>query len=142
MAILQAKIWLSDGTVVPIHTDATWMVGPSPVTSVDIYKGENYDARLETPGWSAGGTIGPSWAAAAVAQYPHTGMLLTSHAVLPQIKIGEDYTPCDMWESSPGVFVFDFCQVNKRSLFSLPGACPEQSTLLRSSALCESAVEL
>ena len=20
------------------------------------------------------------------------------------------YTPCDMWESSPGVWVFDFCQ--------------------------------
>ncbi|EGD77258.1 hypothetical protein PTSG_12712 [Salpingoeca rosetta] len=35
---------------------------------------------------------------------------VSSHAVLPPIRIGENYTPCNMWESSPGTYVFDFCQ--------------------------------
>lgn len=49
-------------------------------------------------------------ASATTVAYPAVGMKLSSHAVLPRIKIRESYTPCDMWESAPGEYVFDFCQ--------------------------------
>jgi hypothetical protein len=45
-----------------------------------------------------------------LAPYTPTPLQLTSHAVLPVIRIGQTYSPCDMWETAPGVYVFDFCQ--------------------------------
>lgn len=30
--------------------------------------------------------------------------------MLPPIRIGQDYTPCNLYASAPGVYVFDFCQ--------------------------------
>ena len=101
----------TDGTTTTIGTDKTWQVTASPVTQVDIYKGETYDARLETPLWTTPQfSVGSNWTHASIMAPPSADVKVTSHAILPPIRIGESYTPCDMWESAPGVYVFDFCQ--------------------------------
>ena len=90
---------------------STWEVSGSPVTSGDIYKGETYNATRETPGWTSPGYAGGAmWAKASAMAGPSPGVKITSHAVLPPIRIAQTFSPCDMWESSPGTFVFDFCQ--------------------------------
>ena len=79
--------------------------------SAEIYAGETYDARAEVPGWT---TDSPSetaaWTPASNATPPSDTVLVTSHAILPPIGVRQRFSPCDMWQSSPGVYVFDFCQ--------------------------------
>ena len=110
--ILQASILYTDGSTQLVTSDpATWEVSASPVVSGDIYKGETYNASRETPGWTTPGyTGGARWAKASAMSGPSPDVKITSHAILPPIRIAQSYTPCDMWESSPGTFVFDFCQ--------------------------------
>lgn len=110
---LKVVITYADGTTSQFGTDKTWLVAPSPVTSVDIYKGETYNASMETPGWTAAMPYpgaGAPWTFATEMAPPSAEVQVTSHAILPPIRIGESYTPCDFWESSPGTYVFDFCQ--------------------------------
>jgi alpha-L-rhamnosidase len=49
----QLDITLTDGSHKTIATDETWQTAPAPTLSSEIYAGEVYDARLETPGWNA-----------------------------------------------------------------------------------------
>ena len=68
---------------------------------------------LEMKGWNDV-TLSPDsaskWQPTLLAGPPTPNTLVTSHAVLPQIGIRYTYSPCDMYESAPGVYVFDFCQ--------------------------------
>ena len=123
-----------------LQSTPAWTYAPGPVTAVDIYNGENYTASLETPGWTESPfAAGAKWEAAAIVEppseppnrtsptssspHPHltpprlslTGdhVKLTSHAILPPIRIGEDYSPVDFWQSAPGEYVFDFGQVSR-----------------------------
>jgi hypothetical protein len=34
---------------------------------------------------------------------PSATVEVSSHAVLPPIRVGQSYVPCNMWESAPGV---------------------------------------
>ena len=71
------------------------MVSGSPVTAADIYRGETYNASLETPGWTtaAYGDGAPAvWSTATVMQGPGPNVKVTSHAILPPIRIGQSYT--------------------------------------------------
>lgn len=108
--LLTLKIHYSDGTSDTVVSDTTWSTNPGPVTKVDIYNGETYNAVMETPGWTQPQYKAAGWALATVQPPPSATVKLTSHAVLPPIRIGETYGPCDMWQSSPGVYVYDFCQ--------------------------------
>jgi alpha-L-rhamnosidase len=67
----QLEIAYSDGTREIVQTGKDWALAPSPVTFCEIYDGEDYDARLEQPGWDASGfKAGPEWAEAAVVPSP------------------------------------------------------------------------
>ena len=50
------------------------------------------------------------WQAADLAAPPTKTTKVTSHAVLPKIGIRESYSPCAMYQSAPGEYVYDFCQ--------------------------------
>ena len=94
---------------VPPSTD--WSAAVGPVWHSDIYDGEFIDLRNAIKGWNALELAsGAKWSAARLAGPPTPTTLVTSHAVLPKIGIRSSYSPCAMYESSPGVYVFDFCQ--------------------------------
>ena len=59
------------------------------MTQVDIYDGEHYNASMETPGWTSGGYTGAagSWVAAVEVPPPSGHVKVTSHAVLPPIRV-------------------------------------------------------
>lgn len=67
--------------------------------------GETYNASLETPGWTAPGFDDSAWSRAQPASMPSSNVIVSSHAVLPTIQIGESYTPCNFYQSSPGMSV-------------------------------------
>eukprot|EP01043_Picozoa_sp_COSAG02_P105823 COSAG02_NODE_41819_length_390_cov_1.402062_1_plen_125_part_01 len=103
MLMARVSITYADGSTENLVSDTTWKYNPGPVTSVDIYNGENYNATLETPGWtSATGALSSDWAAAKLAEPPSDHVKLTSHAILPPIRIGETYSPVNFWQSAPG----------------------------------------
>jgi hypothetical protein len=59
--ILQLEITYTDGTTETIVSDDSWRSAQSPITFSCIYGGEDYDARLEQPGWDAAGFDDAVW---------------------------------------------------------------------------------
>jgi alpha-L-rhamnosidase len=94
-----------------VVTDTSWMHTPGPTTFAHIFMGTVYNASRETPGWTRAHFVpGADWAVAEVVPPPSDHLILSSHAVMPPIRTIQRITPCQMWQSSPGVFVYDFCQ--------------------------------
>ena len=59
--ICRLKVLYNDGTEENILTGNDWKTSPSPITFTSIYGGEDYDARLEQPGWDCAGFDDASW---------------------------------------------------------------------------------
>ena len=95
---------------VDVVSDTSWTHTAGPVTSSHIYMGTIYNATLQTLGWTSAGFDASGWNAAAVIPPPSGHVKLTSHAAMPQIRTTLSFTPCNLWQSAPGVYVFDFCQ--------------------------------
>jgi alpha-L-rhamnosidase len=130
--LLRLSITMADGTTMDVVSGAgaaagAWQQHISPITMDDIYAGETYNATLETPDWTilgsdsdsdsdsgsvsdSGSDSGSGWAPVQEVPSPSANTTISSHAVLPPIRVGQTFSPCDMWQSSPGVYVFDFCQ--------------------------------
>ena len=114
--LFRLSVDLGDGSHVDVVSDAdegTWRVAPGPVTAVDIYMGETYDAAIELPGWSTPGFDVSGWAVAAAAPAPSDHVAVSSHAPLPPIRVTETFPACDLWRvagAAEPTWVFDFCQ--------------------------------
>lgn len=66
--LAQLEIIYADGQKQTVVSDEQWSTCPAPVTMSEIYAGEDYDARLEQPGWAATGFKTDSrWSAARIA---------------------------------------------------------------------------
>ena len=76
--LLQLRITYRNGDEQTIVTDQDWKSATGPVVASEIYFGENYDARLEKPGWSAPGFADADWAGVKVVEHPK------DHLVAPE----------------------------------------------------------
>ncbi|MGQ9853312.1 MAG: family 78 glycoside hydrolase catalytic domain [Candidatus Oleimicrobiaceae bacterium] len=103
--ILQAHIWLADGSEVVILSDTSWRTAYGPLLEDGIYHGERYDARLEMPGWDEPGYDDGSWERAVAADGPPLAAQM-----MPPICVTETRRAYAMGSPSPGVYVFDFGQ--------------------------------
>ena len=95
--------------------------GSGPLIADDLYGGCTYDARLETPGWTAPGFNYSTgvWGPAVRIAAPGGVM---SPAVSQPVEVVHELEPCAMWESTPGAYVFDLCQNFAGTVrLSLPG---------------------
>jgi len=72
-----------------------------------IYGGENYDARLEIPGWDKPGFNDANWEPAQIVDAPN-GKLIAQ--MMPPIEVTQIIKPVKLTEPKPGVFVFDLGQ--------------------------------
>ncbi|MGA2543079.1 MAG: glycoside hydrolase family 78 protein [Verrucomicrobiota bacterium] len=102
--LLELRVEMEDGRLVTISSDEQWKTSDSPITFSSIYGGENYDARLEQPGWDAPGFRDDSWQQALVLDAPK-GQIV-AQAMHP-IRITKVIQPAALTEPEPGVFVFD-----------------------------------
>ena len=104
-ALLRVAIHYVNNTVQNVVSDASWEGTAGPVVRADIYDGETFDERKRVSFLEAS-----AWDAVVPALPPSDHVRISSHAVMPPIGVRATYSPCDMWEPSPGVYVFDFCQ--------------------------------
>ena len=125
--ILQLNVEYANGMTAQIVSDGTWEAAAAPTTLSGIYGNEDYDARLEMPGWDAPGfTPDSRWQPAQVTQGP--GGALRAQMIQP-IKIMQTYAPVSAPVAySGGSYLYDFGQnMSGRPLLSVTG--PAGSTV-------------
>lgn len=105
--ILHLRLDFADGTMSQVLSDGDWRVAPGPIVFSSIYGGEDYDARLERPGWDRPGFDAAGWLAASLVDGPG-GRLVAQSA--PPIKVIETFAPVTVSEPVSGMFVYDLGQ--------------------------------
>ncbi|MFB9836810.1 family 78 glycoside hydrolase catalytic domain [Actinoallomurus acaciae] len=104
--LAQLRVDYTDGTTRTVGTDDTWKTTASPLTSADIYQGEDYDARNERAGWDGPGYDDSGWSAAK----PGT---MTPNLVAqagPPVRVDTVLHPVKMTRPEPGTYIFDLGQ--------------------------------
>ncbi|WP_406369917.1 glycoside hydrolase family 78 protein [Streptomyces sp. NBC_01550] len=105
--LAQLEVTYTDGSTERALSGTDWRAAIGPVTSADIMSGEEYDARLETKGWTHPGFDDSAWVAAdavnkaSAALVAEAGGPTRVESTLPARK---------MTEPKPGVFVYDLGQ--------------------------------
>lgn len=90
-------------------SDASWDCAHSPVLKSEIYHGEDYDARLEIPGWSTPSCTAGDWTKA-IAFTPEAGTAgKLRDRLSPPIRIQETLSP-EIIITPAGETVLDFKQ--------------------------------
>lgn len=105
--LLHLELEHADGTKEVVRTDPTWQWSDSPIVFNSHFIGEEYDARMEQPGWDKPGFDYSAWKPAVRATEP-TGPLRAQTA--PSIRVTRTLKPVAITEPAPGRFVFDFGQ--------------------------------
>ena len=103
----QTHITYDDGTTDIFYSDSSWKWSESPITFNCIFGGEDYDARLEQPGWNQPGFDDRAWKQAIV-QGPPPGKLTSQ--TTPPVKIMQTYPVKSVTEMGDGTIVFDMGQ--------------------------------
>ncbi|MEJ0001219.1 MAG: family 78 glycoside hydrolase catalytic domain [Verrucomicrobiota bacterium] len=108
-AIAAIRLEYADGTVDTIVTDGQWRCASGPITFSSAYGGEDYDARLEPPGWKTPDFDDTAWSAPQLLSGPG-GELKGLSCSAPPIRAFSALTPVGRKEIKPGVTVYDFGQ--------------------------------
>lgn len=105
--ILQLRLSFEDGSEELIVSDGSWRTHPGPITLSSVYGGEDFDARLSSPGWDLPRFEEPpggGWAPAVEVSSPG-GQLRAQN--VPPVTVAHIYDPVRMSIPRPGVFVYD-----------------------------------
>ncbi len=105
--LLQLVLEYADGSTNLVCSDGLWKTAPGPVLKNNVYAGEEYDARRETPGWCEAGFDDSSWWAVRVVPCPTEKL---QSQMLPPIRRMKTLQPIALWQSAPGVWVYDMGQ--------------------------------
>jgi alpha-L-rhamnosidase len=109
--LAQLEIRYADGRTQLVSGDDQWLVARAPITMSGIYDGEEYDARLEQPGWSAPGftAAAPRWEHAEFAPDALPTCRLVG-AVVPPIRRTARLAPAKITSLAADRQVVDFGQ--------------------------------
>jgi alpha-L-rhamnosidase len=105
--LAQLELEYVDGSTECITTDETWRARKGPIVVNDIYDGEEYDARLEVPGWSEPGFDDRDWAGVRSIAWDHTKLVAP---VGPPVRRIELIEPKAIFQSPSGRTLVDFGQ--------------------------------
>lgn len=105
--ILKLLVRYADNTTETIVSDTTWETAPSPVTFSSTYGGEDYDARLEQPGWNKQGFNSKGWKNALLVREPEGELRPESDYPL---KVMQAFETRRITPVSDSTFVYDFGQ--------------------------------
>jgi hypothetical protein len=105
--IFKLEIKLKDGTRLHFVSDENCSVAPSPITFTSIYGGEDYDARLEQPGWDSPGFDDDKWEKPVVLTDGTEKLVAESDNPL---KIMDEFGAQKRLISRTGQLVYDFGQ--------------------------------
>ncbi len=106
--LAQLVVELADGQLVDIVTDGSWkLLENGPVQASDHFRGEDYDARLEQPGWDAPGFDASKWIPAAVDDSVKANLVAQKNE---PVRVFATLEPVAMHEQVPGRWIFDLGQ--------------------------------
>ncbi|MFJ5112277.1 alpha-L-rhamnosidase [Streptomyces sp. NPDC088551] len=105
--LAQLEVTYTDGTTERVLSGTDWRAATGPVTGADLMAGEEYDARLETDGWTRAGFDATGWTA--VEAVDTVAAALVAEVDGPSRVAGE-LPAKKVTEPRPGVFVFDLGQ--------------------------------
>ncbi len=108
--IAQLEIRYTDGTMDTIASDGSWRTTLGPTTVSTWYGGEEYDARLEQPGWDMPGADLSGWDFAIPSSPPNSpaaDATQLSWRPAPPVRMVDTVTPQAISQPQPGTYVFD-----------------------------------
>jgi hypothetical protein len=105
--IAELHLMFSDGSTQTIVTDGSWRTASGPINFSNTYGGEDFDGRLERPGWDQPSFDDPSWTPALVVASPG-GALVPDQ--MPPIRIVKTYKTVSVSHPRPGISVYDLGQ--------------------------------
>ncbi|MEO9512212.1 MAG: family 78 glycoside hydrolase catalytic domain [Flavobacteriaceae bacterium] len=105
--IFKIRIKYTDGTIEHIISDDTCKTAPSPITFSSIFGGEDYDARLEQPGWSEFGFDDAKWEGAITLNDSREKLFLEMDYPLKEMQI---LKPKQILKLDSGRLLYDFKQ--------------------------------
>ncbi|GAB4133340.1 MAG: hypothetical protein Kow0040_15490 [Thermogutta sp.] len=106
--LFQLDVEYEDGTRELIVSDGSWkLTAAGPILANNEYDGEEYDARLEMPGWNRAGFDDGKWQSAQLVE-PPAGRLVAQN--MEPIRVTETLRPKSVREVRPGMFIFDMGQ--------------------------------
>ncbi|WP_367872286.1 glycoside hydrolase family 78 protein [Luteolibacter sp. Populi] len=104
----QLQLIYPDGSRELIASDGTWKAATGPILEADMFAGESYDARLETPGWDAPGFDDKTWKPVATgAEFEPA--ILEAYPMPPVRKVAE-IAAVKITQPHPGTQIYDFGQ--------------------------------
>ena len=107
--LARLELTYEDGKTQAIVTDGSWKVTTGPIISADLYDGENYDARLEKPGWNTNGYDTEGWWDAAVGEKAKDSPLLVQK-MAPPVRVMEEIKPVKILNPAKDMYIWDFGQ--------------------------------
>ncbi len=106
--LLQLEIEYEDGSKATVISDQSWKLTTNgPIRANNEYDGEEYDARMEMPGWDRAGFDDSKWEQARVVAAP--GGALKAQMIEP-MRVTEILHPVGITNPSPGTYIVDFGQ--------------------------------
>jgi len=107
--LFQLEISFRDGSSMRIVSGEGWKTATGPILSSDIYDGENYDARLEMPGWDRPGFDDSAWRSAKTGTNVSSVPALVAKCCPPVRRIME-LKPVRVLNPRKDVAIWDFGQ--------------------------------
>ena len=106
--LLQLNLEYSDGTTAQVVSDENWkLTTEGPIRANNEYDGEEYDARMELPGWDRPHFDDSHWQ---LAQLVPPGAPVISAQIGEPIRVMDTIHPVALTSPNPGVYVFDLGQ--------------------------------
>jgi alpha-L-rhamnosidase len=102
--LFQLEIEHTDGSLTRVCSDESWRGDWSPIRLNCIYDGEDYDARLEQPGWDTYSFDDLRWEPVRIVSSPGGKLVSLNHE--PN-QIAKRFAPVSMANPQDGVYVFD-----------------------------------
>ena len=106
--LFQLRIEYVDGSSQLVVSDDTWKItNQGPIRANSEFDGEEYDARMEQPGWDQEGFDDSKWQPAQLVAAPG-GELIAQ--MLEPMRVIETLKPVAILNPQPGIYVADFGQ--------------------------------
>ncbi|MES2773109.1 MAG: family 78 glycoside hydrolase catalytic domain [Bacteroidota bacterium] len=108
-AIVHLRLEYADSSIKFVTTDDSWQAAPGPVTYMNLYGGEDYDARLEPAGWNLP-YFKPVTQWANAIETTNAAMLKGLSCSAPPIKAIQKLEPVKITRLKPATLMYDLGQ--------------------------------
>ena len=106
--LLQMEIEYEDGTKTTVVSDGNWrLTTEGPIRANNEYDGEEYDARMEMPGWDRAGFDDAKWKQADIVQPPFGAL---KAQMIEPMQVTQIVHPVGITNPKPGTYIVDMGQ--------------------------------